>query len=163
MNRRVLVGLAVVTLPVALLVSRPVSAHEDGSSHRDGNVYHDRLGGGHIDHEYGRRGKHVDHEYGPDGRHIDHDYTRGRHVDHDYSYGGHVDHDYTYGGHRDRIYRYPRSSWYDRYDPRYGRGFDDGYYRYDPYRYYGSGYFGGHPRHFDTHRRHRHRPWWRYW
>ncbi len=152
MIRRVLAGLATVALPAAFLISGPVSAHEDGRSHQDGNVYHDRSGG-----------RHVDHERLPKGGHIDHDYTRDRHVDHDYSSGGHIDHDYTYGRHRDRIYRYPNSNWFDRYDRWYDRDFDDGYYRYDPYRYYGSGYFGRHPGHVDTHRRHRHRPWWRLW
>src|SRR5262245_36055733 len=120
-------------LPLALGMARAASAHETGYSHQDDNVYHDRSGGRHIDHEqlpdgthvdheYGRHGRHIDHEYRPDGEHIDHEYGRhGKHIDHEYGVNGeHIDHDYTRGRHVDYD-RSPRS-----YDPYYGG---------DPYRY----------------------------
>ncbi|MGH7899606.1 MAG: efflux RND transporter permease subunit [Candidatus Binatia bacterium] len=67
-------------MPLTLGVAKAVYGHETGKSHRDGNTYHDRSRGRHvdrefrpdgtrIDHEYGRRGKHVDHEYRPNGGH----------------------------------------------------------------------------------------------
>ena len=135
---RILASFMAIALPLALTAVTPAFAHENGRSHEDGNVFHDRS-----------NGRHVDHEYGPNGEHIDHDYTGGRHVDHDYSYGGHIDHDYTNGRHVDRVYRYPDPDAYGYGGYRYGgrdrssyRGYygyggydrDDDYRGFNPYR-----------------------------
>src|SRR5229473_2289666 len=92
---RLLASFMTLALPLALTAVAPAFAHEDGTSHEDGNVFHDRS--------YGR---HVDHEYGPNGRHVDRVY---RYPDRDpYGYGG-----YDYDGrfsHTHRRY----------YDPDYG-------------------------------------------
>jgi hypothetical protein len=148
---RLLASFMTLALPLALTAVAPAFAHEDGTSHEDGNVFHDRSYGRHVDHEHGPNGEHIDHDYTGGrhvdhdysyGRHVDHDYTGGRHVDHDYSYGGHIDHDYTNGRHVDRVYRYPdRDPYgYDGYD--YDGRFDHTHRRYyDPdYGYYGRRY-----------------------
>jgi hypothetical protein len=174
---RLLASFIAFALPLALTAVAPAFAHEDGTSHEDGNVFHDRS--------YGR---HVDHEHGPNGEHIDHDYTGGRHVDHDNSYGGHIDHDYTNGRHVDRVYRYPDRDPYGydgyRYDGRdrgsyrgyYGSGRydrDDYYGRFNPYRDRGYNYGryyrdrdydddGYYPEPVHSYRTH-HRSWWWGW
>src|SRR5215472_19181132 len=98
MNSRVLAMVA--ALPLALAIGRAASAHETGDSHWDGNVYHDRSYGRHVDHEYRPDGDHIDHEYGRHGRHVDHEYTPdGEHIDHVYGpHGRHVDHEYSPDG-----------------------------------------------------------------
>jgi hypothetical protein len=178
---RLLASLLALALPLALTAVAPAFAHEDGTSHWDGNVYHD--------HSYGR---HVDHEYGPNGEHIDHDYTGGRHVDHDYSYGGHIDHDYTNGRHVDRVYRYPdrdaygyggygsggrdrgsyrgyngyrgydRDDYYSSFNPYRDRGYSYGqYYRDRDYDEFSNSYDDGYyPEPAHAYRTHHRSSWW---
>lgn len=136
MKIRLLASFMALALPLALTAVAPAFADEDGTSHEDGNVFHDRS--------YGR---HVDHEYGPNGEHIDHDYTNGRHVDRVYRY---PDRDaYSYAG-RDRG-SYRGYYGYGRYDRdrdynEFSNSCDDRYYPEPAHAY-------------RTH----HRSWWGGW
>jgi len=106
MISRVLSLAIVVALPLALTVGTAASAHESGESHWDGNVYHDRSYGRHVDPEYRPDGDHIDHEYGRHGRHIDHEYTPdGVHIDHEYGRNGSTSTTNTCltGAHRPRL------------------------------------------------------------
>jgi len=130
MKRQLPAALLTGALALLVLVARPVSAHENGRDHWDGNVYHDYRYGGHVDRYFSPYGDEYDRVY--------------RRPENPYRYGN----DY-YGYGRDDRYRDDDCD-DDRFQGSFGafRGrpsssyFYNGYQRPYGYRSYDRGWWG---------------------
>ena len=63
MKRKLPAALLTGALALFVLVARPVSAHENGRDHWDGDVYHDYRYGGHVDRYFSPYGGETDRVY----------------------------------------------------------------------------------------------------
>ena len=107
MKRQLPAALLTGALALLVLVARPVSAHENGRDHWDGNVYHDYRYGGHVDRYFSPYGGETDRVYRDPARSSLYRYGRGydRYRDHDCDDWRSRSSGYYYNGYR-RPYQY---------------------------------------------------------